>query len=54
MTPRGLVAICIATVLLAGGCATTSDVEARKAALNQAIAQEPPGNYFIGRRMYRR
>ena len=54
MRSRGLVAIWVVAVLLAGGCATTSDFEAREAALNQAIAQEPPGNYFIGRRMYRR
>ncbi|MBV9490124.1 MAG: hypothetical protein JO069_10430 [Verrucomicrobia bacterium] len=43
-----------AALFCAGGCATDNGFEVTKAAVNQAIANEPPGNYFIGRRMYRR
>jgi hypothetical protein len=38
-----------------GGCGTTQDDYTRShATLNQAIAAEAPGNYFVGRRFFRR
>jgi hypothetical protein len=44
------VALC---VLALGGCETIDTGAATRAAMNQAIRSEPPGNYFIGRRMYK-
>jgi hypothetical protein len=49
----------ITIVMLAGlwlaGCGTTQDDYTRsQAAVNQAIAAEAPGNYFVGRRFFRR
>jgi hypothetical protein len=45
----------IAAALLFAGCETTQDrLSQSPAFLNQAIANEPPGNYFVGRRFYRR
>jgi hypothetical protein len=47
-------AICLVTLVLAG-CETTEDrFTQSQAVLNQTIANEPSGNYFIGRRFYRR
>jgi len=41
--------------LLLGGCQTTEDrFTQSQAVTNQAIANEPQGDYFIGRRFYRR
>lgn len=41
--------------LLLGGCQTTENRFAQsQAVINQAIANEPQGDYFIGRRFYRR
>lgn len=41
--------------LLLGGCQTTEDrFTQSQAVINQAIANEPQGDYFIGRRFYRR
>jgi hypothetical protein len=41
--------------LLLGGCQTTQDQFTQsQAVLNQSIANEPQGDYFIGRRFYRR
>jgi hypothetical protein len=41
--------------LLLAGCETTQDqFNQSHALLNQTIANEPPGNYFIGRRFYRK
>jgi hypothetical protein len=41
--------------LLLAGCETTEDrFTQSQAVLSQSIANEPPGNYFIGRRFYRR
>src|SRR5256885_15154399 len=54
MLKRGLRIVCMATTLFVSGCATTSEFDMRRAALNQAIASESPGNYFVGRRMFRR
>ena len=46
----------MATVaLLLAGCETTQDQFTQSQVLvNQAIASEPAGNYFIGRRFYRK
>ena len=42
-------------VLLLVGCQTTEDrFTQSQAVINQAIANEPQGDYFIGRRFYRR
>jgi hypothetical protein len=41
--------------LLLAGCETTQDqFNQSQALLKQTIANEPPGNYFIGRRFYRK
>jgi hypothetical protein len=41
--------------LLLGGCQTTEDQFTRsQAVINQGIANEAQGNYFIGRRFYRK
>ena len=41
--------------LLLGGCQTTEDrFTQSQAVINQAIANEPQADYFIGRRFYRR
>jgi hypothetical protein len=36
-----------------GGCETIDTAGATRAVANQAIRSEPPGNYFVGRRMYK-
>ncbi|HEY5954624.1 MAG TPA: hypothetical protein VIT18_09675 [Terrimicrobiaceae bacterium] len=36
-----------------GGCETIDTGAASRAAADQAIRSEPPGNYFVGRRMYK-
>jgi len=42
-------------ILLLAGCETTQDAYTRsQAILNQAIAAEAPGKYFVGRRLFRR
>jgi hypothetical protein len=44
-----------AAALLLAGCQTTEDNFAQsQVLLNQTIASEPPGNYFVGRRFYRK
>ncbi len=44
-----------AAALMFAGCQTTEDQSARsQVLLNQTIANEAPGNYFVGRRFYRR
>jgi hypothetical protein len=46
---------CLAlNVIVLAGCETTDPGAASRAAMNEAIRKEPPGNYFIGRRMYKR
>jgi hypothetical protein len=46
---------CLAlNVIVLAGCETTDTGAASRAAMNEAIRKEPPGNYFIGRRMYKR
>ena len=50
---RSIVCVCVG--MLFAGCATTPDEFTRASAvLNQSIANEPPGNYYVGRRFYRR
>jgi hypothetical protein len=47
--------LCLAAAMLAG-CQTTApdpELAARRAAIAAAIAAEPPGNYFIGRRFFK-
>ena len=44
-----------AMALLLAGCATPEgQLTQSQVLLNQTIANEPPGNYFVGRRFYRR
>jgi hypothetical protein len=50
-----LAAACAALLLAVfAGCETTDSSAAATAAMNEAIRQEPPGNYFVARRMYKR
>jgi hypothetical protein len=50
-----LALIAVAAALVLSGCQTTQDEFSRsQTALNQTIANEPPGNYFVGRRFYRK
>jgi len=50
--------VLVGTVLASlwvAGCETTQDESTRsRSVTNQAIAAEAPGNYFVGRRFYRR
>lgn len=39
--------------LVLAGCETIESDAPARAAMNEAILSEPPGNYFIGRRMYK-
>ena len=50
----GLIVVAFSSLLLAG-CETTQDEYARsQSILNQSIAAEATGNYFVGRRFFRR
>ena len=50
-----LVLIAAAAALVFSACETTQDEFGRsQAALNQTVAYEPSGNYFVGRRFYRK
>lgn len=50
-----IVLILAAAALLLAGCQTTEDPFTQsQVLLNQTIANEPAGDYFIGRRFYRR
>jgi hypothetical protein len=40
-------------MMLLVGCETIDTGAATRAAMNEAIRREPPGNYFVGRRMYK-
>jgi hypothetical protein len=49
------VVLIIAAALLLVGCQTTEDQFTQsQTLLNRTIAGEPPGNYFVGRRFYRK
>ncbi len=50
---RSLFTAALLAVALAG-CETVDSGSSATAAMNQAIHAEPPGNYFVGRRMYKR
>ena|ERR1700730_237393 len=53
--PATAVLIMAAVALLFAGCETTENQFTRsQVLLNRAIANEPAGNYFIGRRFYRK
>jgi hypothetical protein len=41
------------SLLILAGCESIDTEGASRAAMNEAIRKEPPGNYFIGRRMYK-
>jgi hypothetical protein len=41
------------SIIALGGCETVDTGAAARAAMNQAIRSEPPGNYFVGRRMHK-
>lgn len=51
-----LIPLFVLVVLALAGCETPTDsaAEARRAAMNAAIRAEPPGNYFVGRRVYKK
>jgi hypothetical protein len=50
-----LVLIVSVAALMLVGCATVPDKASQaQAVLNQSIANEPSGNYFVGRRFFRR
>jgi hypothetical protein len=52
---QNVVLIIAAAALLLVGCQTTEDQFTQsQTLLNRTIAGEPPGNYFVGRRFYRR
>lgn len=52
---QNVVLIIAAAALLLVGCQTTEDQFTQsQALLNRTIAGEPPGNYFVGRRFYRK
>jgi hypothetical protein len=43
----------VLSIIALGGCETVDTGAAARAAMNQAIRSEPPGNYFVGRRMHK-
>lgn len=43
-----------ACALALAGCETIDPDAPAKAAMNEAIKAEPPGDYFVGRRMYKK
>ncbi len=47
-------ALCGLLGLLVTGCETVDTGGPSRSAMNEAIRNEPPGNYFIGRRMYKK
>ena len=47
--------IAVTAALVLSGCQTVEDeFSLSQAATNQAVANEPSGNYFVGRRFYRK
>jgi predicted small secreted protein len=56
-TLRLLLAACVLAALTLTGCQTAGAMQgiqsARIGAITESIRNEPPGNYFIGRRLYK-
>lgn len=53
-TGRAWIWLFLTLSLLLAGCETVdTEAAARRAALDESIRQEPPGNYFIGRRYFK-
>jgi hypothetical protein len=51
---QNVVLTIVSAMLMLAGCQTTEDQFTQSQVLvNQTIANEPPGNYFVGRRFYR-
>lgn len=48
-----VLALCGVLSLLVTGCETIDPNAGARAAMNEAIRNEPPGNYFVARRMYK-
>jgi hypothetical protein len=53
-TVSGVLAALCGLVLALTGCETVDSGAASRAAMNEAIRAEQPGNYFVGRRMYKK
>jgi hypothetical protein len=51
---RVVAALAALALVLLAGCESTGSADAGRATMNEAIRQEPPGNYFVARRMYKR
>lgn len=49
--PRLFAGVCLLLILT--GCETVDVGAASRAEMNAAILSEPPGDYFVGRRMYK-
>jgi len=54
MIARIALAAALGLVLLLPACETIDQDASRRAAMNQAIHSEPKGDYFVGRRMYKK
>ena len=48
-----ILALALGAVVVLPGCESIDTGAASRAAMNEAIRKEPPGNYYIGRRMYK-
>ena len=46
--------LCGLLSLFITGCETVDTAGPSRSAMNEAIRNEPPGNYFVGRRMYKK
>ncbi len=51
---RRLGALCAVLAVAFAGCETVDPDFAARAAMNEAIAREQPGNFYVGRRMFKR
>jgi hypothetical protein len=50
---RPTVVVVLLSIFALAGCETIDTAAAGRAAASQSIRNEPPGNYFIGRRMHK-
>ena len=48
-----ILALALGAVVVLAGCESIDTGAASRAAMKEAIRKEPPGNYYIGRRMYK-